>query len=80
MAKGKITLEDGASLTSAPLEAAKVFQALNSQVSDSSKALFWEGDRYVLGNTTATEDTTSGKISDTYDISQSIVYENWKKR
>lgn len=80
MAKGKITLEAGASLTSAPLEAAKVFQALNSQVSDSSKALFWEGDRYVLGNTTATEDTTSGKISDTYDISQSIVYENWKKR
>ena len=80
MAKGKITLGDGASLTSAPLDAAKVFQALNGEVEDSSKKLFWEGDRYVLGNTSTTDDTTTGKQSDTYDISQSIAYENWKKR
>lgn len=80
MAKGKITLEEGASLTSMPEEAAVVFQHLNEKAGASSKEIFWEGNSYVLGNTTTTENTTTGNISDTYDISQSVTYENWKKR
>lgn len=81
MAKGKITLEAGASLLSAPLEAAKVFQAQMNAEEISPRDFFWEGDRYVLGNTNSTEDTSgSGAITDTYDVSQAITYENWKKR
>lgn len=81
MAKGKITLEAGASLVSAPLEAAKVFQAQMNAGGSSPRDFFWEGDRYVLGNTNSAEDTSSsGTISDTYDVSQAITYENWKKR
>ena len=56
MAKGRITLGAGASLESAPLEAARVFQAQMNKAEGenkkiSPKSFFWEGDKYVLGNT-----------------------------
>ena len=79
MAKGKITLEAGASLESAPLEAAKVFQSV--VVSDgniSPKDFFWEGDKYVLGNSTVTNDEEKN-TSDTYQLGDYITYENWRK-
>ncbi len=79
MAKGKITLEAGASLESAPLEAAKVFQSV--VVNDgniSPKDFFWEGDKYVLGNSTVTNDEEKN-TSDTYQLGDYITYENWRK-
>ena len=80
MAKGKITLEPGASLESAPLDAAKVFQSVVGNENISPQQFFWEGDKYVLGNTSASDgDNSSGKISDKYDISDYVTYENWKK-
>ena len=80
MAKGKITLGSGAQLISAPMDAAKVFQAITDGISP--KSFFWEGDKYVLGNSTATDGTTSAnKISDnTYDLAECVTYENWKKK
>ena len=86
MAKGTITLGSGAQLISAPLEAAKVFQAqMNSDSGNdkvSPKNFFWEGDQYVLGNSTATSGTSSGNNLDdnTYDLAQCVTYENWKKK
>ena len=79
MAKGKITLEAGATLESAPLEAAKVFQSV--VVNDgniSPKDFFWEGDKYVLGNSTVTNDEEKN-TSDTYQLGDYITYENWRK-
>ena len=79
MAKGKITLKAGASLESAPLEAAKVFQSV--VVNDgniSPKDFFWEGDKYVLGNSTVTNDEEKN-TSDTYQLGDYITYENWRK-
>lgn len=83
MAKGKITLGSGAQLLSAPMDAAKVFQAMQSDPDGvSPKSFFWEGDKYVLGNSIATDGTTSGnKISDNvYDLAECVTYENWKKK
>ena len=81
MAKGTITLEPGAKLESAPLEAAKVFQsAVGNGQEISPKQFFWEGDKYVLGNTSATEDNKdSGLLSDSYDLADYVSYENWRK-
>lgn len=81
MAKGKITLGAGASLESAPLEAAKVFQAqMAADENMSPKSFFWEGDKYVLGNTnTSNETTDTGRVSDTYDLADCVTYENWRK-
>ena len=81
MAKGKITLGAGASLESAPLDAAKVFQAqMASDQNLSPKSFFWEGDKYVLGNTnTSNETTDTGRTSDTYDLADCVTYENWRK-
>lgn len=81
MAKGKITLGAGASLESAPLEAAKVFQAqMASDENMSPKSFFWEGDKYVLGNTNTSDETTdSGRVSDIYDLADCVTYENWRK-
>ena len=80
MAKGKITLGAGAALESAPLEAAKVFQSVVGNENISPQQFFWEGDKYVLGNTfTADSSTGTGKISDSYDLSDYVTYENWKK-
>lgn len=80
MAKGKLTLEPGAKLESAPLEAAKVFQSVTVNEDISPQQFFWEGNKYVLGNT-STEDSGNGtgKISDSYDLSDYVTYENWKK-
>ena len=79
MAKGKITLEAGASLESAPLEAAKVFQSVVVKDDNiSPKDFFWEGDKYVLGNSTVTNDEEKN-TSDTYQLGDYITYENWRK-
>ena len=80
MAKGTITLGAGASLESAPLEAARVFQAQMAIGNMSPKSFFWEGDKYVLGNTnTSNETTDTGRVSDTYDLADCVTYENWRK-
>ena len=80
MAKGKITLGAGAELESAPLEAAKVFQSVTVNENISPQQFFWEGDKYVLGNTSTSDSGNSGgKISDSYDLSDYVTYENWKK-
>ena len=79
MAKGKITLEAGASLESSPLEAAKVFQSVvGTDNHISPKDFFWEGDKYVLGNSTVTNDEEKN-TSDTYQLGDYITYENWRK-
>lgn len=83
MAKGAITLKSGAQLESAPLEAARVFQAQMSSYGDKDSIkpqdFFWEGDKYVLGNSASSgkKDTLNG--SDTYSIADCVSYENWKK-
>lgn len=83
MAKGTITLKSGAQLESAPLEAARVFQAQMSSYGDKDSIkpqdFFWEGDKYVLGNSASAgkKDTLNG--SDTYSIADCVSYENWKK-
>ena len=79
MAKGKITLEAGAVLESAPLEAAKVFQSVIVSAGNvSPKDFFWEGDKYVLGNSTVTDDDSDSN-SDVYQLGDYITYENWRK-
>lgn len=79
MAKGKITLEAGASLESAPLEAAKVFQSVvETDNHISPKDFFWEGDKYVLGNSNVTKEDGES-TSDTYQLGDYIIYENWRK-
>lgn len=83
MAKGTITLKSRAQLESAPLEAARVFQAQMSSYGDKDSIkpqdFFWEGDKYVLGNSASSgkKDTLNG--SDTYSIADCVSYENWKK-
>lgn len=83
MAKGTITLKAGAQLESAPLEAARVFQAQMRSYGDGTSIkpqdFFWEGDKYVLGNSSSSgkKDTLNG--SDTYSIADCVSYENWKK-
>lgn len=84
MANGTITLNPGAKLHSAPLEAAKVFQAqiIGSSTEEdpiSPKDFFWE--EYVLGNSQTTENgTQTGYLSDIYAVSDYVNYENWKKK
>ena len=48
----------------------------------SPKNFFWEGDKYVLGNSTATDGTISGSNleNNTYDLAECVTYENWKKK
>lgn len=81
MAKGTITLMPGAQLESSPLDAAKVFQsAVGNGQEISPKQFFWEGDKYVLGNSTSKEeDKDTGLISDSYKLSDYVSYENWRK-
>ena len=83
MAKGTLTLEAGAELESSPLEAARVFQAQMSSLDDSKDGIspqdfFWDGDKYVLGNSTS-DNSGDGSNSDTYSVSDCVSYENWKK-
>ena len=82
MTKGTLTLEKGASLESSPLEAAKVFQSQINNASDTEKAVkaqdfFWDGDKYVLGNSTSTKSDDSS--SDSYSAADCVSYENWRK-
>ena len=82
MAKGTITLEPGAKLQSSPLEAAKAFQSqINSSEGVSPKDFFWEGDKYVLGNSQTSNDTTSGdKDSSVYHVEDYVTYKNWERK
>lgn len=80
MAKGKLTLEPGAKLEAASLEAARVFQSVTVNEDIAPQQFFWEGDKYVLGNTSAEDaGNGTGKLSDSYDLSEYVTYENWKK-
>lgn len=83
MAKGTITLKAGAQLESAPLEAARVFQAQMSSYGDGTSIkpqdFFWEGDKYVLGNSSSSGKKDTLNASDTYSIADCVTYENWKK-
>lgn len=82
MAKGTITLEPGAKLQSSPLDAAKAFQSqINSSDGISPKDFFWEGDKYVLGNSQTSDDTTSGdKDSSVYHVEDYVTYKNWERK
>lgn len=82
MTKGTLTLKAGASLESSPLEAAKVFQSQINNASDTDDAVkaqdfFWDGDKYVLGNSTSTKSDDSS--SDSYSAADCVSYENWRK-
>ena len=64
MAKGKLTLEPGAKLEAASLEAARVFQSVTVNEDIAPQQFFWEGDKYVLGNSqTSSDNTNSDKDS-----------------
>ena len=82
MAKGTITLEPGAKLESSPLDAAKAFQSqINSSEGVSPKDFFWEGDKYVLGNSQTSNDTTnSDKDSSVYHVEDYVTYKNWERK
>lgn len=82
MAKGKIILGSNSQLISSPLDAAKIFQAQSVEDNISPKDLFWDGEKYVLGNTTTTDDgaSTENKRNNTYDLAECVTYENWKKK
>lgn len=83
MAKGKIILNPGARLEAAPVDAAKVFQ---EQLEDENfqeqnlkaQDFFWDGDQYVLGNTTDNSQNTDKELS-TYNLADCVTYANWKK-
>lgn len=81
MTKGTITLEPGARLISQPLDAARIFQA---QINESAgagaspKDFFWDGDKYVLGNS-STDSTDTGSGS-TYRAEDYLSYKNWRKK
>ena len=85
MTKGTLTLEEGASLESSPMEAAKVFQSqinkTNETNTDVVKAqdFFWDGDKYVLGNAVASGSGNDQNSSDSYSAADYVSYENWKK-
>ena len=83
MAKGTLTLGIGATLESSPLEAAKVFQAQISSFDDgqSVKAqdFFWDGDQYVLGNSSSTSLGNNANSSDVYDLADCVIYDRWNK-
>ncbi|MDO5136142.1 MAG: hypothetical protein Q4D55_08820 [Eubacteriales bacterium] len=84
LAKGSITLEEEASIEGDPAGAAKVLQAFlgagDAQVY--VKDFLWDGDKYVLGNTSGDQEASgeSALISNIYDLSKVVTYENWKKR
>ena len=80
MARGTITLEPGAKLLSSPLDAAKAFQSQVNDSGTSPKDFFWEGDKYVLGNSqTSNNDKDSDKDSSVYHVEDYVTYKNWKK-
>lgn len=81
MAKGTITLEPGAKLLSSPLDAAKAFQSQINNGKTSPKDFFWEGDKYVLGNSQTSNDAgSSDRDSDVYHIEDYVTYKNWERK
>lgn len=82
MAGGTLTLKPGSSLSSAPLEAAKVFQAQRENEGQTAPMdFFWEGDKYILGNSLADKNQSSEENGeDIYDPSACVAYENWRKK
>lgn len=76
MTKGKITLKAGATLQTAPIEAANVFQAqMGANTELKPEDFFWDGNNYVRGNTNTDDDTT-----DELDLADYVYYKNWKKQ
>lgn len=44
------------------------------------KDFFWEGDKYVLGNSqTSNNDKDGDKDSSVYHVEDYVTYKNWKK-
>ena len=41
---------------------------------------FWEGDKYVLGNSTTSGGGNNLNGSTTYNIADCVTYQNWKKQ
>ncbi len=79
MAGGTITLQSGAKVISSPLEAAKAFQSQVSTDNISPKDFFFEGDKYVLGNSTTSNDGKEDEDSDIYQVEKYINFKNWKR-
>ena len=65
------------------VEAAKVFQAQISSLGDGETAkaqdFFWDGDKYVLGNSSSSTTGNNTNNSDVYDLADCVVYEGWNK-
>lgn len=82
MAKGTITLEPGAKLISSPLDAGKAFQSqINADGTTSPKDFFWEGDKYVLGNSQSSDSNKNNdRDSNIYHVEDYISYKNWEKK
>ena len=86
IAKGKITLNPGVKLESAPLDAAKAFQ---EQIDDTTangqgvavKDFLWDGDQYEFGS--SSEIINEGQNTETeavtYDLADCVTYKNWQK-
>ena len=74
--KGSLIVESGASLLSKPTEAAKLLQAKNQD--KTLATVFKNGDQYVVNDSEFGSDGTDS--SSTYELSDCIVYENWKKK
>lgn len=43
----------------------------------SPRDFFWEGDKYVLGNSTSAGDDSQN--ADVYDLADYVSYKNWRK-
>ena len=76
MTKGTLTIENGATLTSTPVEASLLLQA--SSEDKKLALLFYDGEQYAIGNSTGNSNQTGE--STTYQLEDCITYENWKKR
>lgn len=85
IAKGKITLNPGVKLESAPIDAAKAFQ---EQIDDAAngqgvevKDFLWDGDQYEFG--VSSEITDEGQNTEieavTYNLADCVTYKNWQK-
>lgn len=76
MTKGTLTIENGATLTSTPVEASLLLQA--SSGDKKLALLFYDGEQYAIGNSTGNSNQKGE--STTYQLEDCITYENWKKR
>ena len=55
--------------------------ATNETNTDIVKAqdFFWDGDKYVLGNSSSSTTGNNTNNSDVYDLADCVVYEGWNK-